>query len=137
MHENQYHSLSDDQKRAVIEVVSEDCLRFFGAQYRETALAPLLQAWVSAPLYFDIAMRYPEPPTCEETKDIIKSRGEMASLLLVVLTNLFAVEKMLYRSPSFHITFKNKDGSSGSIVVDNLQSSAKNFIDTKTIKVVG
>ena len=137
MHEEQYHSLPIEQKLAYINVISEDCFLFFAQQYRDTALAPLLQAWVSAPLYFHTAMQYPQKPTCEETNDIIKTRGEMASLLLVVLTNLFALDKMLYRNPSFHITFKNRDGSSGSIVVDNLQSSAENFIDTKTIKVVG
>lgn len=137
MHEEQYHSIPIEQKREIVHVISEDCFQFFAQQYQDTALAPLLQAWVSAPLYFDTAMQYPDPPTCEETKDIIKTRGEMASLLLVVLTNLFALDKMLYRSPSFHITFKNRDGSSGSIVVNNMQSSAENFIDTKTIKVVG
>lgn len=137
MHDEQYHSLPIEQKRAYIEVISDDCLEFFAQQYQDNPFSPLLQAWVSAPLYFDTAMRYPEPPTCEETNDIIKTRGEMASLLLVLLTNLYALDKMLYRNPSFHITFKNHDGSSGSIVVDNLQSSSENFVNTKTIKVVG
>lgn len=136
MHEEQYHSLPIEQKRAYIDVISEDCFQLFAQQYRENPLSPLMQAWVSAPLYFDTAMRYPQQPTCEETKDIIKTRGEMASLLLVLLTKLFALDNMLYRNPSFRIRFKNQDGSSGSIVVDNLQSSAENIIDTKTIKVV-
>lgn len=136
MQDEQYESLPHEQKCEYLNVVTDDLIRIFLKQYKEHPLHPLLQAWCSVPLHVDTLMKNPEPICNEEEIDIICTRGNAASALLTILTNIFIYDNLSFRSPNLHITFSNKDGSTGSIVVDNLNTTLGSSVDIKTIKLV-
>lgn len=136
MQNEQYESLPLEQKCEYIDVVTNDLIRIFLKQYKEHPLHPLLQAWCSVPLHVDTLMKNPEPICDEEKIDLICTRGNAASGLLTILTKIFIYENLSFRSPNLHITFSNKDGSTGSIVVDNLNTTKGSSVDIKTIKLV-
>ena len=136
MQNNKYNSLSIEQKQEYINTLTEDLIPAFISQFRDNPLQPLLQAWCSIPFHIDTIMQNSSPIEDEEKLSIIMERGDMATALTTILTNIFLSYPLAYRTPNLHLTFTNSDGSTGSIVVDNLQTSPECHIKTDTIKLV-
>lgn len=134
--DKEYASLPIEQKRAYIEELLGDLVQIYLSELQNHPLSALLQSWCTTPVAVHNYMTYGRRHIDEELADLIQQREQTASALLSVLTYMFLHEDMSYRSPNLHITFKNTDGSSGSIVVDNLHNSSKCNIISETVKLV-
>lgn len=130
----QFDDLPSVQKQEYIQMLKEELTPVFTRLLLDHPLFALVQAWCSVPIHIDTHFRHPELPD-EETLAIIMDRYRMATMLISLLTQLYILKPLLYRTENFQITFQNTDGSKGSIVVDNFQSNDANHIDQNSFKI--
>lgn len=135
MSEERFASLPLEQQQEYVQTLVEDLGVVFVQMYREHPLQPLIQAWCTTPMFIDTIMKNDTYPG-EERRDIIQTRTSMSAMLITLLVHMFIRDHMLFRSPNFHITFQNTDGTTGNIIVDNLQASSESCIKKSSIRHV-
>lgn len=134
MDSTQFDALPPVQKQEYIQMLKEELTPIFTRLLLDHPLFALVQAWCSVPIHIDTHFRHPDPPD-EETMAIIVDRYRMATMLTSLLTQLYILKPLLYRTENFRITFQNTDGSTGNIVIDNFQSNDASHVDQTSFKI--